>query len=189
MKNLFNNLVKIGNNNPDLRDDISPILHHIRESHKTGSFTKTSRFSQKTIKERGTVSSDELLNTLPSNLIEDRKGSARDYLLHVKREEGRVEGGLSPEDVAYADGGNHELQIKEVSDSKSLFVFYENGSLWVWGKNGVLTDDDIEKVLPDHTRGMRGRDMWEHFKELFYNSSTRPEQRADLKKLANAYGV
>lgn len=27
-KDLFDRLVKIGNNNPDLRDDIAPVLHH-----------------------------------------------------------------------------------------------------------------------------------------------------------------
>ena len=32
MKNLFNNLVKIGNNNPELRDDIKPILQHLKKS-------------------------------------------------------------------------------------------------------------------------------------------------------------
>lgn len=29
---LFDNLVKIGNNNPDLRDDIAPILHYLKKS-------------------------------------------------------------------------------------------------------------------------------------------------------------
>lgn len=31
-KDLFDNLVKIGNKNPDLRDNISPILHHLKTS-------------------------------------------------------------------------------------------------------------------------------------------------------------
>lgn len=42
MSELFNNLVKLGNKNPDLRDDISPVLHHLKKAGgKTASnFTK-----------------------------------------------------------------------------------------------------------------------------------------------------
>jgi hypothetical protein len=37
MKDLFNNLVKIGNQNPELRDNISPILHHLNQRSKSAS--------------------------------------------------------------------------------------------------------------------------------------------------------
>lgn len=32
MDTLFNRLVKLGNRNPGLRDDIAPVLHHLEES-------------------------------------------------------------------------------------------------------------------------------------------------------------
>jgi hypothetical protein len=32
VKDLFDNLVKIGNNNPQLRDDIAPILHYLKKT-------------------------------------------------------------------------------------------------------------------------------------------------------------
>jgi hypothetical protein len=35
MKDLFNNLVKIGNQNPELRDDVAPILHHLKDQGKS----------------------------------------------------------------------------------------------------------------------------------------------------------
>lgn len=34
MSHLFDELVKVGNNNPNLRDSVSPILHHIRSRSK-----------------------------------------------------------------------------------------------------------------------------------------------------------
>lgn len=67
-KELFNRLVKIGNKKPELQEDITPVLHHLKESQmeKSGSIKKAIRRAQSLICDK----IEEKLEEIPHLMVD-----------------------------------------------------------------------------------------------------------------------
>lgn len=76
-RNLFNHLVKLGNNNPKLQEDISPVLHHLqRSSDRVAGYDdeEERRKVQEEVKEE----MDDALSRIHTALHRKRKGKLHD---------------------------------------------------------------------------------------------------------------
>ena len=110
MKDLFNNLVKFGNNNPELRDDIKPVLHHLKN-----------------------LSKDKIARVEDMSLKDYKKKFEKDLLAELMKELERILGPFesssmrgSVEFYGIADGKFSELYCRLDMKEKKVLCRYNH---------------------------------------------------------------